>query len=81
MYAAKNFGLVQSPPPYLSLLAPNSNLSLVLAALITGVSYASADAGILDSTVSLLHASILYSCIYGRRIIQIKATDSLFMRA
>ncbi|RCV23254.1 hypothetical protein SETIT_4G284400v2 [Setaria italica] len=49
-YIAKSMGLVRSPPPYLS-LAPN-NLSLVLAALTTGVSYASAGAGILDSTNS-----------------------------
>ncbi|CAN6215576.1 unnamed protein product [Urochloa humidicola] len=46
-YIAKSMGFFSSPPPYLS-LAPN--LSLVPAALTTGVSYASADAGILDST-------------------------------
>ena len=44
-------GFVSSPTsPYLSL--PNSSLVLVPTALTTGVSYASADAGILDSTVS-----------------------------
>ncbi|CAN6162659.1 unnamed protein product [Urochloa humidicola] len=48
-YIAKSLGFLSSPPPYLS-LAPN--LSLVPAALTTGVSYASADAGILDSTNS-----------------------------
>ncbi|CAL5050227.1 unnamed protein product [Urochloa decumbens] len=42
-----SMGFLSSPPPYLS-LAPN--LSLLPAALTTGVSYASADAGILDST-------------------------------
>ncbi|CAN6181586.1 unnamed protein product [Urochloa humidicola] len=46
-YIAKSLGFLSSPPPYLS-LAPN--LNLVPAALTTGVSYASADAGILDST-------------------------------
>ncbi|CAL5040789.1 unnamed protein product [Urochloa decumbens] len=47
-YVAKGMGFVSSPPPYLS-LAPSSGL-LVLTALTTGVSYASGDAGILDST-------------------------------
>jgi hypothetical protein len=50
--AAKTMGLVLSPPPFL-LLAPNS-FSLLLAALTTGVNYASGGAGILDSTVSLI---------------------------
>ncbi|WVZ83204.1 hypothetical protein U9M48_030374 [Paspalum notatum var. saurae] len=56
-YIAKSMGFASSPPPYLSLLADNSSSSsrihahqLVLAALTNGVSYASADAGILDST-------------------------------
>ncbi|KAJ1260807.1 hypothetical protein BS78_10G260600 [Paspalum vaginatum] len=56
-YIAKSMGFASSPPPYLSLLAladnasaSSSRLQLVLAALTTGVSYASADAGILDST-------------------------------
>ncbi|CAN6206634.1 unnamed protein product [Urochloa humidicola] len=48
-YVAKSMGFVSSPPPYLSLVAPSSSL-LVLNALTTGVSYASGDAGILDST-------------------------------
>ncbi|CAN6206636.1 unnamed protein product [Urochloa humidicola] len=48
-YIAKSMGFLSSPPPYLSLLEPSSNL-LLAAALTTGVSYASADAGILDST-------------------------------
>ncbi|CAL5039710.1 unnamed protein product [Urochloa decumbens] len=49
-YVAKNMGFVLSPPAYLS-LAPNSTSSpLVLAALSSGVNYASGGAGILDST-------------------------------
>jgi hypothetical protein len=53
-YAAKNMGFVSSPPAYLS-LAPSSSSSgpLVLAALTSGVNYASASAGVLDSTVSV----------------------------
>ena len=47
-------GFVSSPPPYLSLVA-NSSLVLVPTALTTGVSYASANAGILDSTVCTLY--------------------------
>ncbi|PVH47230.1 hypothetical protein PAHAL_4G009400 [Panicum hallii] len=47
-YVAKSMGFVSSPPPYLS-LAPSSSL-VGLTALTAGVSYASADAGILDST-------------------------------
>ncbi|OEL38680.1 GDSL esterase/lipase [Dichanthelium oligosanthes] len=47
---AKSMGFLSSPPPYLSLLALNSSLLLAPAALTIGVSYASADAGILDST-------------------------------
>ncbi|CAN6173654.1 unnamed protein product [Urochloa humidicola] len=47
-YVAKSMGFVSSPPPYLS-LARSSSL-LVGTALTTGVSYASGDAGILDST-------------------------------
>ncbi|KAF8672863.1 hypothetical protein HU200_049201 [Digitaria exilis] len=48
---AKSMGFGSSPPPYLSLLAPTTSSLLVLTALTTGVSYASGDAGILDSTV------------------------------
>ncbi|XP_066372273.1 GDSL esterase/lipase At5g55050-like isoform X2 [Miscanthus floridulus] len=48
IYTAKSMGFVSSPPPYLSVA--NSSLLLVPTALTTGVSYASADAGILDST-------------------------------
>ncbi|TKW23519.1 hypothetical protein SEVIR_4G297000v4 [Setaria viridis] len=47
-YVARSIGFVSSPPPYLS-LAKSSSL-LVLTALTAGVSYASGDAGILDST-------------------------------
>nr|CAB3469068.1 unnamed protein product [Digitaria exilis] len=47
---AKSMGFGSSPPPYLSLLAPTTSSLLVLTALTTGVSYASGDAGILDST-------------------------------
>ncbi|XP_066372257.1 GDSL esterase/lipase At5g55050-like [Miscanthus floridulus] len=47
-FIAKSMGFVSSPPPYLSVA--NSSLLLVPTALTTGVSYASADAGILDST-------------------------------
>jgi hypothetical protein len=50
--AAKSMGFVSSPPPYLSLAKSSSSL-LVLTALTAGVSYASGDAGILDSTVSM----------------------------
>ncbi|OEL38681.1 GDSL esterase/lipase [Dichanthelium oligosanthes] len=50
-YVAKSMGFVSSPPPYLSLLASPSSSLLVLTALTTGVSYASGDAGILDSAV------------------------------
>ena len=50
IYTAKSMGFVSSPSPYLSLA--NSSLVLVPTALTTGASYASADAGILDSTVS-----------------------------
>ncbi|KAF8686860.1 hypothetical protein HU200_043364 [Digitaria exilis] len=49
MRAAKSMGFLSSPPPYLSLLALNSSL-VAPTALTAGVSYASADAGILDST-------------------------------
>ncbi|CAL5049005.1 unnamed protein product [Urochloa decumbens] len=48
-YVAKNMGFVLSPPAYLS-LALNSTGPLVLAALSSGVNYASGGAGILDST-------------------------------
>uniref|UniRef100_A0A0E0IHS8 GDSL esterase/lipase n=1 Tax=Oryza nivara TaxID=4536 RepID=A0A0E0IHS8_ORYNI len=47
-FIAKALGFNESPPAYLS-LAPRSN-SLVVAAVSRGVSYASAGAGILDST-------------------------------
>ncbi|KAF0902162.1 hypothetical protein E2562_014410 [Oryza meyeriana var. granulata] len=46
-YVAKNLGFDKSPPAYLALKAHNY---LVPAALVIGVSYASAGAGILDST-------------------------------
>ncbi|KAJ1258606.1 hypothetical protein BS78_10G089000 [Paspalum vaginatum] len=46
-YVAKSMGFASSPPPYLSLLGGQL---AVPAALAKGVSYASADAGILDST-------------------------------
>jgi hypothetical protein len=48
-------GLKESPPAYLS-LAPRT-IPLVVTALAEGVSYASAGAGILDSTVSCRLAS------------------------
>jgi phospholipase/lecithinase/hemolysin len=67
IYAAKSMGLVRSPPPYLS-LAPIDDLSLALAALTTGVSYASAGAGILDSTVKSLSIHLIH--VYGRIILQ-----------
>jgi hypothetical protein len=43
--------LKSSPPPYLSLAPNGSSPLLAQTALTTGVSYASADAGVLDSTV------------------------------
>jgi hypothetical protein len=51
MFAAKKLGLKESPPAYLSLA--QGTTPLVVTALAEGVSYASAGAGILDSTVSL----------------------------
>jgi hypothetical protein len=50
MDAAKNLGFVRSPVAYLQLKSRNN---LVPSALTRGVSYASAGAGILDSTVSV----------------------------
>ncbi|EER88666.2 hypothetical protein BDA96_10G252200, partial [Sorghum bicolor] len=47
-FVAKSMGLESSPPPYLSLAS--SSDQLVQTALAAGVSYASAGAGILDST-------------------------------
>ena len=49
MCAAKNLGFEKSPLAYLVLKARNY---LIPSAISTGVSYASAGAGILDSTVS-----------------------------
>ena len=48
--AAKSMGFVVSPPPHLSLPPTTSSLVALTAG---GVSYASASAGILDSTVSV----------------------------
>ncbi|KAM0878776.1 hypothetical protein ACQ4PT_034662 [Festuca glaucescens] len=48
-FISMKLGLKESPPAYLS-LAPAGNTSLVVTALAEGVSYASAGAGILDST-------------------------------
>jgi hypothetical protein len=50
MFAARKLGLKESPPAYLS-LAPRT-IPLVVKAVAEGVNYASAGAGILDSTVS-----------------------------
>lgn len=49
-FVAKSMGLKSSPPPYLSLAPNGSSPLLAQTALTTGVSYASADAGVLDST-------------------------------
>ncbi|CAD6335333.1 unnamed protein product [Miscanthus lutarioriparius] len=50
-FIAKCIGLVSSPPPYLSLVAPASSGGLLVPTAFTiGVSYASGAAGILDST-------------------------------
>ncbi|CAL4966329.1 unnamed protein product [Urochloa decumbens] len=53
-YMARSMGWLHSPPPYLSLapqsLMMTSSLLLTAGALTTGVNYASAGAGILDST-------------------------------
>jgi hypothetical protein len=48
-YAAKTLGFKKSPLAYLELKAQNK---LIPSAITRGVSYASAGAGILDSTVS-----------------------------
>jgi hypothetical protein len=59
-YAAKNLGFQRSPPAYLSLNEHHRHL--LRSALHGGVSYASAGAGILDSTVStnpLLYNGVL----------------------
>ncbi|CAL5040558.1 unnamed protein product [Urochloa decumbens] len=51
-YIARSMGWLHSPPPYLSLAPERLMTSLILTAgtLTTGVNYASAGAGILDST-------------------------------
>jgi hypothetical protein len=54
--AAKNMGFTISPPAYLSLVRI-SGRHLVRSALGTGELYASAGAGILDSTVCVLPCS------------------------
>jgi hypothetical protein len=69
-YAAKSMGFpAGSPPAYLSLLLGprrhhQARLLLAVTALSKGVSYASGDAGILDSTVSPLIRSEIIKIIY-----------------
>ncbi|KAF8672859.1 hypothetical protein HU200_049197 [Digitaria exilis] len=52
-YVAKSMGFLSSPPPYLAL----SSSLVARTALATGVNYASADAGILDSTVEYFNTT------------------------
>jgi hypothetical protein len=68
-YVAKSMGFpAGSPPAYLSLLLGprrhQASLLLAVTALSRGVSYASGDAGILDSTVSPLIRSEIIKIIY-----------------
>jgi hypothetical protein len=56
--AAKSMGFESSPPPYLSMAS--SSDQLVQTALAAGVSYASAGAGILDSSVSVFSKTLTF---------------------
>uniref|UniRef100_A0A0D3HL11 GDSL esterase/lipase n=1 Tax=Oryza barthii TaxID=65489 RepID=A0A0D3HL11_9ORYZ len=78
-FIAKALGFNESPPAYLSLAPARSN-SLVVAAVSRGVSYVSAGAGILDSTVRYFESTMAHvEARHGSRATNKFLSRSLFL--